>query len=380
MNKSHQHYRLSQHQHQHQHGLTIIELLVAMAISLVIIIAAAYMYLASRESQRAIDRSSSSRETSAYVMQMIGREIMNAGFYPATALPIAPDATQQGMYDTYPPLPADPRVVTDWQNPLTGWPPTAFQTGIYGCDGGKFDVQTSTCPAVTATSPDTIVINYFTSDTKAMGAYTGRRMDCTGADVAPSGSGGDPSNAERKKNSGGAPPATPNTTGVDNLPPQLPVFVSNRFTLSAVKMSIDQQDVNTQSLVCSGNGKSPHGTADSTAYQPIISGLEDLQFSYGIYSTDSSLMPSRYYTATEVNALPSVVINGLSLGAWQRVTAVRVCVLSRTTGGNTRISDKTGSPRTYLDCSDTAKNQPTGDTITRSVEVFGVRNNLKQYY
>lgn len=375
-------YKFDRHTHprQHQRGLTIIELLVAMAISLVIVIAAAYMYLASRESQRAIDRNSSSRETSAYVMQMIGREIMNAGFYPAIALPVAPDATQQGMYDTYPPLPADPRAITDWQNPLTGWPPTAFQTGIYGCDGGKFDVQTSTCPAVTATSADTIVINYFTSDTKAMGAYTGRRMDCTGADVAPSGSGGDPSNDERKKNSGGAPPATPHTTGVDNLPPQLPVFVSNRFTLSAVKMSVDQQDVNTQSLVCSGNGKSPHGTADSTAYQPIISGLEDLQFSYGVYSTDSTLMPSRYYTATEVNALPNVVVNGLSLGAWQRVTAVRVCVLSRTTGGNTRISDKTGSPRTYLDCSDTEKNQPAGDTITRTVEVFGMRNSLKQYY
>ena len=304
-------------------------------------------------------------------MQMLGREILNAGFYPATALPVPADPTQQGMYDTYPPLPAEPRASTDWQKPLDAWPPVAFQTGIYGCDGGKLDVATSTCPTTSATAADTIVINYFTSDTVSMGVTTGRRYDCTGADA-----GLDPSNAERKKNSGGIPP----TTTVNNLPPQLPIFVSNRFSLSALKVSIDQQDVSTQSLTCSGNGKSPHGKADSTAYQPIISGLEDLQFSYGIYNTDSTLMPSRYYTATEVNALPSIIINGLTLTAWQRVTAVRVCILARTVGGNTRIKDKAGAPTTYLDCSDTAKNQPTGDTITRTVEVFGMRNNLKQYY
>ena len=239
----------------YQRGLTVIELLVAMAISLVIVIAAAYTYLASRESQRAIDRNSSSRETGAYVMQMLGREIMNAGFYPATALPIAPDPTQQGMYDTYPPLEADPRAVTDWQNAAAGWPPVAFRTGIYGCDGGRFDVATSTCPAANAALADTLVVNYFTTDTAEMGKSTGRRNDCTGADVAPAGAGGDPSNAERKKNSGGAPPATPHTAALENIPPQLPVFVSNRFTLSDVKVSVDQNDVNTKSLTCSGNGK-----------------------------------------------------------------------------------------------------------------------------
>lgn len=358
----------------------MIELLVAMAISLVIVVAAAYMYLGTRESQRAIDRSSGSRETGAFVMQMIGREIMNAGFYPATSLPIPSDATQQGMYDTYPPLPSDPRATTDWQNPLTGWPPTAFLAGIFGCDGGVFDVATSTCPATSGTAADTLVINYFTSDTSAMGATTGRRMDCTGVDVAPTGSGGDPSNSIRKNNTGGAPPTTPHTSAVSNLPPQLPVFVSNRFTLSALKVSVDQQDVNTKSLVCSGNGRSPHGVADATAYQPIMSGLEDLQFTYGVYENGATVAPLRYYTATEVNALTNVVIDGLNLSPWQRVTAVRVCLLSRTVGGNTRIGDKTGSARTYLDCSDTVKNQPVGDTLTRHVEIFGLRNNLRQYY
>ena len=77
-----------------QRGLTLIELLVAMAISLVIVVAAAYVFLASREAQRAIDRNSGSRETGAFVIQTIGRELMNAGFYPATMVPVPGDATQ----------------------------------------------------------------------------------------------------------------------------------------------------------------------------------------------------------------------------------------------------------------------------------------------
>lgn len=358
-----------------QKGLTLIELLVAMAISLVVIIAAAYMYLASREAQRVIDRNSTTRETGAFVIQLLGREIMNAGFYPATAAPIPADPTQKDMYDTYPPFAADPRVITDWANPATNWPPVAFQSGIYGCSGGKFAVVDSTCPSAVATAADTIVVNYFTSDTKAMGVTTGRRMDCTGADV-----GNDPSNAERKKNTGGLPPASANTGVDDDIPPQLPLFVSNRFTLSDLKVSVENQDINTKSLACSGNGKSPHGVGDTTAYQPVMAGLEDLKFTYGVYDTADSMTPARFYTATEVNALPTLNLNGLALSSWQRVTAVRVCVLTRTVGGNTRIADKTGAKRTYLACNGTATDQPAGDTILRFVETFGLRNALKQYY
>lgn len=365
-----------------QRGLSIVELLVAMGISLIIVAAAAFAYLAVRESQRVIDRSSSSRETGAFVLQLLGREIMNAGFYPANVAPIPADPTQQGMYDSYPPLPANPRVATDWQNPEENWPPPAFQSGIFGCAGGQFNTQTSTCPTPNAAAADTLVINYFTSDTSFMGANTGRRFDCTGRDVAPptGTSGGDPSNDERKKNQGGNLPDKAHNKAWANIPPQLPVFVSNRFTLTDIKMSLEQQEIKTKSLACSGNGKSPHRTADEKAYQPIIAGLEDLKFSYGIYNGDSTAAPTRFYTATQVAILPPLMLNGLTLTPWQRVTAVRVCLLTRTVGGNTRIADKTGSARTYTDCSDDEQTQPARDTITRHIAVFGLRNNLKEYY
>lgn len=354
-------------------GLTLIELLVAMAISLVIVIAAVYTFLGTKETQRAMERNGASNETGSYAIQLLGRAILNAGFYPATVPPIPADPTQTGMYDTYPPLPADTRVVTDWANPATGWPVLAYRTAVFGCDGAKIDVATGACGAVNASAPDTLVLNYFTSDT--WGSATGQRRDCTGADA-----GKDPVNTERKKNTGGSPPAVPHTTEDLALPPQLPLFVSNKYTLNDVKLYVDGQDISTKSLACSGNGKSPHGTADASAYQPILAGIETLKFSYGVYNATDSLLPQRFYTAAEVGGLSNVAINGVSLSPWQRVTAVKVCLTVKTLGGNTRVADKANAKRTYVNCSNEVVDQPAGETVTRFVQVFGVRNSLKQNF
>ncbi|AVS78599.1 pilus assembly protein PilW [Paracidovorax avenae] len=348
-----------------QAGLTLIELLIAMAISLLIVLAAAYLYLSATNAQRVQDRTTASNETGAFAMQMLGRSIMNAGFYPANVAPIPADITQTGMYDTYPPLPSSPRVATDWANPAANWPPVAFQTGVFGCDGAQFNTQNSTCGTSVAGAPDTLVINYFTSDSVAYGA-TGQRLDCTGADV-----GGDPSNAIRKTDAAG--------TAVVNTPPQLPLFVSNRYTLNNVNLYVGQGTAATGSLACSGNGGSPHGDAGA-GYQPLLAGIEDMQFTYGLYSGTTSLSPDRFYTATEINALSNVVLNGQTFTGWQRVVSIRVCILTKTLNGNARIADKTGSEKTYQDCSGQSLAQPAGVAYSRFVEVFGVRNNLKQSY
>lgn len=349
-----------------QRGLTLVELLVAVAISLMIIAAAMYVYIASSDSQRVLDRNAASSETGAFAMQMLGRAIMNAGFYPAPSQPIPLDPTQTGMYDTYPPISGNPRAPTDWANPEAGWPTAAFQTGIYGCDSAQLKVSSSTCGEPEDGKADTLVINYFTID--AMGASSGSRLDCTGTDV-----GNDPSNLERNKNAEGG-------NVVDGSPPRLPLFGSNRYTLGSSVTYIDRNEVPTKSLLCSGNGKSPHGSADDGAYQSLLSGVEDMQFTYGVYSTEQSLSPDRFYTATQVSALPSVTLNGLSMTGWQRVVSVRACILTKTLQGRTRISDKAGSEKTYVDCQDATKKQPPGETFTRIVQVFGVRNGLKQSY
>lgn len=343
-----------------EQGLTLIELMVAMAISLMIVAAAAFIYLRSSQSQRALERQNSSLETGNYVMQLLGREILNAGFYPASALVDTNDPIKKGMYDTYPPLQSDPRIATDWQNTAAAWPPIAYMTGIYGCDGGVFNVNTATCPVPDASKADTIVVNYFTSD--AMG-LTGTRRDCTGADV-----GLDSSNINRKIN----------TSGDSNQPPKMPLFVSNRYTLSELKNYVDGGDLTTRSLGCSGNGANPFGTV--SLYQPMVAGLKDMKFRYGVYVDENSTTPARFYTAAEVSALPDLVVLGQSYTGWQRITAVRVCLLSQSLGDGVRLSDASGGGKTYLDCNDSAQNQPSGQFINRFVQVFGVRNGLKQSY
>lgn len=366
-----------------QRGLTLVELMVALAISLVLVLAASYVYLATRQSDRALERSSDAQETGVYVLQLLGREIANAGYYPAARMPIVGDATkpgsgeqtQIGMIDSYPPLEASPRRPTDWMNAAASWPPVAFMTGIYGCDSAAFDTSTSTCGSSSAGTADTIVINSFTSD--IANNTVGTRYDCTGSLVDNDTNG---ATAERKKNTGGTPPLVPHTAVDPNLPPQSPLFVSNRYTLKQVKIALDQSDIMSYSLACSGNGSSPHGTTNTAAYQPIVSGLADLKFSYGVYADDKSLAPARFYTAAEVEALAPVLVNGQSLSGWQRVTAVRACVLTQTLGGGTRLGDKAGAGRTYLDCSDTEQDQPKGSTITRYTQVFGLRNALKQTF
>lgn len=343
----------------HQTGLTLIELMVAMVIGLLIVIAVTAIYLSTAKNQRALERKSASEENGAYALQMLGRDIMNAGFYPANFPPQTMESTQQGMYDTYPPLESSKRKITDWQNSAANWPPTAYMTGVYGCDGGEFDVKTATCPTAEASKPDSIVINYFASDAMADG---GMRKDCTGSSVD-----NDPSNAGRvsgKKDK--------------NIPPILPLFVSNRYAIRDLKNFVDKNDVSTKSIACSGNGMNRFG--DLSSYQPILTGMLDLQFLYGVYSSDASLMPDRFYTAKEVSDMLPVKIMGQNYTGWQRVTSVKVCILSASQGGGVRLDDKTGQVKTYANCDDQQIAQPAGQWVNRFVQIFGVRNGLKQSY
>lgn len=344
---------------EHAKGMTLVELMIAMAIGLLIVLAVTMIYLSTAQHQRALERRSTSQENGAFVLQLLGREIMNAGFYPATFPPKIADVTQQGMYDTYPPLESSPRQATDWQNSASNWPPAAYMTAIYGCDGGAFDVKAATCPTPDSSKSDTLVVNYFTSDPQA---ESGFRKDCNGSWVDSDGSNAERVGLGRSK----------------KLAPLLPLFVSNRYTLTNLNNFVDQQAVVTRSLACSGNGANPFNTV--SAYQPLIQGIKDLRIRYGVYVDDTSLMPQRFYSATEVSALPSVTILGQSYSGWRRVTSVRVCVLTQSQGGGVRLADKQDAPATYLDCDEQSQQQPSGQWVHRFVQVFGVRNALKQSY
>lgn len=369
---------------QRQSGTTLLELLIAVGITMFLVSAAAYVYLGTRETQGVTERTATSNETGAFALQLLGREIMNAGFYPST-MPAPPAITasapaRQRLLDTsttYPPAKGVPTSkATDWTEPAA-----VYLNPIFGCEGAKFDHQTATCGATVTGAPDSIVINYFTSESKDSATAMGQRRDCNGADVA-----NDPSNAVRKLNTPRPLPQSgvTATSMSDSVAPQQPLFASNRYGLNATKMLVNagmnNVEVTTQSLACSGNGGSYFGVANTAAYQPTLAGIDDLQFTYGVFSNEDTRAPDKFYTSTEVNALSTKTIAGVSLAPWSRVVAVRVCLMTSTLGANTKITDKTGALRTYLDCADQSVSQPADDLLIhkRHVQIFGVRNRLNQ--
>jgi type IV pilus assembly protein PilW len=279
---------------------------------------------------------------------------MNAGFYPATMPPVSTYSPTMQIANGYPPQASTPPSNTDWTAPA----PT-YLNPIFGCDSSKFDHVTATCGSATAGAPDSIVVNYFNNEAADTGATMGQRFDCRGNDA-----GNDPSNAIRKLNSGGPPASAMN----NSLPPQAPIFVSNRYALNPTDIQVEDKNHTTNSLACGGNGTSFFGTADNNAYQSMILGLEDMQFTYGVFSTSTTRAPDRYYTATEVNGLPNTNIDGVNMTPWQRVVSVKVCIITKTIGNNQSSS--------YKNCTDDTK---TGTGIYKKhIQVFAVRNKLNQ--
>lgn len=317
-----------------QRGLTLIELMVAITINLAIVIAAVYLYLGTRESQRSIDQTSEANEVGVFALRALGRDAVNAGFYPAVS--------SEG----------NENVLAAYSN-IVGQP--GYATGIFGCEATNFNLATGTCG--TTAGSDELVVAYFTND--AFGEAGGQRKDCNGNDVGTA-----PVNTSRVG------------TGAATQPPAKPLFVANHYRLGpATSVVVDGQASSVRSLECRGNA------AGSTDYQQVISNIEDFQVSYGVFATSDRAV-QQFYNATQVAALPTLVIDGKSLTPWARVAAVRICVLSQTYGAPSRISDTTGALRTYQLCDGTSQQQALTDRSTHKTytQVFGLRNFLNKTY
>ena len=312
-----------------QRGLSLIELMVAMTISLIVVAAALYLYLGTRESQRAVDEASIVSEGGSYALQVIGRELMNAGFYP-TVRPHSADTAN---------------VVPAYLNPTAQ---SAYDFGIFGCEGGRFNPADGTCPTPADGAPDSIVVAYFTNDN--FGTSVGQRTDCTGAYVD-----------SHSANTARVPPG-----GATSALPAAPLFVSNRFGLSDTTQSVDGQETTTQSLACSGSGSTDQ------AYQPLMAGIEDLQITYGVMAENSTTLAPEEY-------LPTDEISG---AVWGRVVTVRVCVVSRSTLGNAALAGDSSGQRSFTDCDGNVQEQAAGDSTIRKsfVQTFGIRNRQTQTY
>jgi type IV pilus assembly protein PilW len=321
-----------------QRGLSLVELLVAMAINLALIIAAASLYLNTRESQRAIDQAAAANEAGVFALRTIGRDLMNAGFYPA----ISVEQSQNYVY-SYP--------------DITGGVKPGLATGIYGCDGATFNMTNGTCGAAVAGAPDSVIVAYFTND--AFGTMGGQRTDCTGADVSTA-----LDNAARVG------------TGPANQPPLKPLLVANAYTLtSSSNNMIDGRNISTKSLACQGNASVLTGQQ-----LQLVAGLEQLKISYAPF--DNTRKIGKYYTASQVSGLADIPIDGKMVKPWARIAAVRVCVIAKTYEANASMGDSTGQTLPYTDC-DGQQTAPvaTDRAIYKTyTQVFGLRNYLNKTY
>ncbi len=330
--RAHQHSKSSHP----QRGVTLVELLVALTVSLVLVLAAITLYTTTSSSQRSLDQLSTANESGAFALRTLGRDLANAGFYP----------TVRGET-------ADLNAASKYIN-VTGQ--AAYDWGVFGCEGATFNPASGTCGTSAAGESDALVIGYFTSD--AFGTSVGQRADCEGNDSADAAA-----NATRR----GTPAA--------GSPPTQPVFVANRYQLTTTQTtSVDGRTASTRSLACDGNGSTDR------AFVPLVAGIDSLQLSYGVFSEDSRV-PNRFYKANQVAALGAVTISGRSFAAWERVVAVRVCVIARTYQSAAAINSSAAAPA-YLDCDGTQVTNGAGDSSLRKtyVQVFGVRNRQSATY
>ncbi|RZL68681.1 MAG: prepilin-type N-terminal cleavage/methylation domain-containing protein [Variovorax sp.] len=328
-----------------QRGLTLIELLISITIGLLLAATASYLFVATNRVTKVIDSKSQQQETASIVLDIIGRDLKNAGFYPAGFPSTVAASKFQGAY----------------LNVVPGTP-VAYNQGIFGCTGAVFDVATGTCPTAATSEPDSLVVNYFSSDNFNTDGV-GTRRDCLGQGVETAALSGTKYNDTR---------AGTATTAKDTV--TLPLFITNAYGLgSSVTYQTDNaQSVTTRTFRCAGNGVS------ADPYQPLVAGVTQLRFRYGVADATTVEAPARFYTATEVSALAAAIINGESKTGWQRVVAVQACVLTKTMDSSVRQT-ATGS---YVDCNGVTVNFTATDrAIYRAqTRIFGVRNNLTKTF
>jgi type IV pilus assembly protein PilW len=227
----------------------------------------------------------------------------------------------------------------------------AFNSGVYACASAKYDRATGQClgPSDNPNS-DTLIINYFSDDSFPQDADTfpgpgsGTRGNCL---------------------NGNSDNLIHNQKARDN---RSAILVTNIYSLGPIQSYEGAQGtVSTRSFGCL--------TLTNPLQQPFFRGVEQLRFRFGLFDAASGQAPRRFYTITEMNALPLLLIGTANKTAWDRVVAIEVCVQTRSLENNAREAP---SATTIKDCdgnniTGATANQPR-PIIAITREVFNVRS------
>jgi type IV pilus assembly protein PilW len=248
---------------QSQHGMTIVELLVGLTIGLLISMASAAMYMAVNENSRSLKSNADIDETGKLALDAIGREIQKAGFFPAYYASLNNANIAGGFY-----------------NGKAGSKP-AFNNGLYGCDGANYNPSTKECDAKVNNAPDSIIINYFSTQEFGVNSLYGNANDCN-----------------RK-------PVSSDLDNTARVAASQPLFVSNRFGLTDAATYTDarKNTITTRSLGCHGNGNDTAGVMESH-----YNGIDEMVIRYGIYPdpVTKNQSPTEFLSADGIKAKASV--------------------------------------------------------------------------
>jgi type IV pilus assembly protein PilW len=335
---------MKKHPLQAQAGFSLIELMVGIAVSLVLIAIASSIFVGGVRSSRTQEERSKQTETAQLVMEILTRDIRNAGFFPAM---------NPGKPDDNPKIKATVGFVKKgFPGNVVNTAFPAFDNPIFACADAKYDRATGLCESAgSLPNSDTLIINYFSEDSFPQTASTfpglgaGTRMNCLNESVD----------------------SLPhNTTSTINFSP---VLVSNIYYLvDSPTYQGNQNSITTRSFGCW-----PLGAA-GTAFQPFFQGVEQLRYRFGLIDATTFQSPRRFYTITEMNALPAIPIGGTNRTAWSRVVSVEICIQTRSLENNSRES----SAIPVVDCDGATIPAPTTGQarpiIAINREVINLRN------
>jgi type IV pilus assembly protein PilW len=352
-------------QKHHQSGISLVELMVAVAIGLLVVAGATTLYLNAGQTQRTLTERQNMFESARIAMDIIGRDLENAGFYPSESSPVMGVMAAVQRYQN--------PCINPWNTdvPFCDFAnPPAFDQAVMGCSGKRLVRSGSgagvsyACgdlsSGVTSTDADSLVVNYYTND--ANGLSNGQRADCEGSDVVR-----DAINSRNKTAPTASPLANPNRlTYSDGLPndisssgttrPALPLFVSNRYTLVSGTEQINGKTISTRSLACDGNGNdNDSNSALASSAAPLVSNLIQLKFRF-LQITDTAGQ-GQYVEAS----------NGTN---WSNVVGVRVCILA-----NGYSSSQLPS-YTIQDCNNESKTYTDGIARKVFTQTFALKNVL----
>jgi type IV pilus assembly protein PilW len=334
-----------------QSGVTLIELLISVAIGLVLAAVASYIYVSIQATTRNLEAQSQRNEVANFVFDQIGREIKLIGYYPSHYPKSATNVNNRGVFDK--PFATTLR---------------AFSQGVYGCSSASFNTTTGDCNPSVAGQPDSLLINYYADDTFPRPGM-GIRRNCQNNGVEEAEFNGVKYNRVLSGNQ-----ATPVFTSTTTL--AAPILVQNIYSLSNTQTATyyTDQQISTRSLTCWGN--QAVGTPGA-AFQPFVQGVDQMVVRYGIFNPTANYSPASYLSAAEVTNLAPVVV-GLRSGditytGWQRVSTIRVCILTKTLDPNARQQINQGN---YIDCNGTVVATTAADRAIYKAEtrVFNVRN------